>query len=688
MARTVKVDLLLEAARYVRGARDAENATEKLADAVDDAGRAGEKASESTERLGDGLSDLAADARRLDGQIADTTRGIRDLAREIARTSDAAERAKLTKQLGLEQGKQREQVSLRRLIDVGSAGDMGADLAGQVSVSFAAKLGPLLARAPMAGMNPAVLAIGAPIAAGLVTLVGTAVGGAIVGAAGVGGVLGGLALAAKDPQVKAAGTRLGDDLSEMLGRASMAFVPETLDAIDTIRNRALKLEPAFTRAFSAASQYLDPLLDGLLDGAENVMPGLTKAIEEAGPVIDSIADGLREIGDAIGDSFADLAPHADEGARALGILFEAVEWGIRGTTALVVGLSELYAAGEKVGAWLTGDLPFFYALITAQEGAGGKSQELATGLGGVGSAAGTAARKALDLVDALQILNGVQLNANEAERAFQGAVDDARTVFDKKVGSINLGTERGRKYSEALDKIATTAKTSAQAVFEQTGSVEKANGKINEGRTALYNQARQYGLSETAAWAYVNSVLSIPKKWNTEVKANTTQADAQIAALKARIASIDRRIDIKAVMTTSYAGTFHSGQGYSTGMRWGGVTPIHARDGLLSKASVFSAGARPLYAFAEPETGQEAFVPRNGDPRRSLGILDQAASWYGATVRPQMAPAMVAGGGGSKVYSSTYNINVPATANPAETGREVVRAIEAYERGNGSGWRR
>jgi hypothetical protein len=38
---------------------------------------------------------------------------------------------------------------------------------------------------------------------------------------------------------------------------------------------------------------------------------------------------------------------------------------------------------------------------------------------------------------------------------------------------------------------------------------------------------------------------------------------------------------------------------------------------------------------------------------------------------------------------STYNItvNVPATAHPAEVGRQVVTAIKAYEQGNGSRWR-
>jgi hypothetical protein len=39
-----------------------------------------------------------------------------------------------------------------------------------------------------------------------------------------------------------------------------------------------------------------------------------------------------------------------------------------------------------------------------------------------------------------------------------------------------------------------------------------------------------------------------------------------------------------------------------------------------------------MYAFAEPATGGEAFIPKRGDRSRSLGILEKAASWYGAGI--------------------------------------------------------
>ncbi|KPC64435.1 hypothetical protein, partial [Streptomyces chattanoogensis] len=56
--------------------------------------------------------------------------------------------------------------------------------------------------------------------------------------------------------------------------------------------------------------------------------------------------------------------------------------------------------------------------------------------------------------------------------------------------------------------------------------------------------------------------------------------------------------------------------------RWGNV--YHAEDGLLRQANAWGPGDT-MYAWREPATGGEAFVPKNGDAGRSLGILDTAA---------------------------------------------------------------
>ncbi|MGW3854739.1 hypothetical protein [Micromonospora arida] len=676
--RIVGVKLRSEVAEYVRDMDKAGRTTKGVRDELAEVASAEQLAAQTTDKLAGELSELARDARRLDADIHKSTAGIRELARAVAHASDEAERADLWKKLTAERGQTQKLVDLRKLVDVDSADGLGTDLAEQVSVSFAARLGPLIARAPMAGMNPAALAIGAPLAAGAALTVGTAMAGAIVGGVGIGGVVGGMKLAAQDPAVKAAGTALGASLSGMLGEASAAFVPETLTAIEIVRQRTLSMEPDFQRAFSGAARYVYPLTDALMDAGQNAMPGVIDAIEHAGPVVDSLGDGLRDLGDAVGDSLSGLAEYADEGARALDVLFFVAESGLRSTVALIGGMAEVYGWAEKLGAIATGRTDRLGQLVAADDAAAQSARGLGDALGGVREKARGAAASTGDLIDALVELNGLQLNANDAEREFQRAIDDARTAFQGKTRDFQGGTERGRDYGEALDDIARKARDSAQAIYDQSGSVGKANAKIDEGRTALYNQARQYGRTDKEARDYVNSVLAIPRKWDTKVNLHADKALQDAKAMRSVLQSLKNRNITIGVYWKSNGDLKVPGGTILKNDR-GGIYE-HAADGLvnLRQAAIYSPRGPARYAFAEPSTGGEAFVPKNGDPRRSLGILEHAASWYGASVQPSQAAS-------SQPTSNTVWQSAYTTGQPMQNFAGGTQRIEVVITGDAAG---
>lgn len=706
MARTVKVGLDVDEQPFVRGVGRATDAAEKLDDALDDVcgsaagaaaatGRAKDSADdlgESAKDAGQDLNRLRRDAERLDQQIDETARGVRDLARAIAATSDEAERARLAEKLGVEQGKLRQQTSLRRLIDVDTktGAEIGEQIAEQASVSFVQRFGPMVARVPLSGaiMNPAVAAIGAPLAAGLVVTVGTAVGGAIVGAAGAGGVIGGLVLAARDPRVKAAGTELGEDLGEMLGRASAAFVPETLGAIQTVEERVLALEPQFERVFTRSAGYLDPLLDGLLDAGENALPGIIDAVDAAEPVIYAVADGLRDLGDAVGDGLSQLAPHADEGARALRVLFFTMEWGVRGAFALVDAMSRLYKVAEIVGAVINHDVPRLISLITAQDDAKTSADDLANvlppladGIDDTGSAAGTAAVKVETFAEMVRRMADENLTAEQAnlrlEEAIDRAADAAREGADK---GIDPNTKAGRENRKALLDIAEAANTSADAILTQTGSQELAREATERGRTKFLEAADAMGVERSEALKLANQLFGIPEEVNSTVTvtANTQPALDRARGVVARINNMKARIRVEAEPSGGFGGSAHTGFGYSTGMRWGGVVE-HAQDGLINlrQAAVYSPVAPARYAFAEPATGGEAFIPRFGDPDRSLGILQRAAKWYGAAVVPAGGVAAAAPAFDVKVFIGDRELTDIVDVRISARDRGLKRRVSA-----------
>lgn len=692
MARTVKVGLDVDEAPFSRGMERAAKSAEKLDDALDDvAGSAKDtaagtgRAKESTEDLGDAAKDagqdlnrLRADAERLDRQIDETTGSIRDLARAIAATSDEAERAKLAEKLTGEQGKLRERVTLRKLVDVDSASDMGAELASQVSVSFAARLGPLLARAPMAGMNPAVAAIGAPLVAGLVTLLGTAVGGAIVGGTAVGGVVGGLVLAAKDPRVKAAGTELGADLSALMGRSASAFVPETLDAIDTIRSRMLGMEPDFNRAFTAAAGHLDPLLDGLLDAAENAMPGVIDAIESAGPVIDAIADGARDLGDAVGDGLSMLAEHADVGARALSMLFFLMEGGVRSAFALVDAMSRLYQVAELVGALMTGDIPRFWALIAAENQATDSTVDLSGVIGELGNKLRTtgqetksAADAAKEMKSAFDELFGGAMGYDRAVIAYKDGVKDLNKELREGKRTLDENSAAGRDNRTAvldqIDKI----KALRDARLEQGEATDVVNGKYQSEIGKIRAKLKELGYEQSEIDELIGKYEAIPGRVTTKVSAETIQAERNLAQVRSLIAQIKSK---KVVITTQHNQIVTRSEGRNVpigdgvgGRRWGGIVE-HAQWGTLREAQIAAPVSPARYAWAEPATGGEAFIPRHGDPGRSLDILSRAARWYGQAV----VPAATQGRPQSPTDPAQIGAAVGAAVRAAVSGMAVV----------------
>lgn len=91
----------------------------------------------------------------------------------------------------------------------------------------------------------------------------------------------------------------------------------------------------------------------------------------------------------------------------------------------------------------------------------------------------------------------------------------------------------------------------------------------------------------------------------------------------------------------------------------------YAAAGVMSLDSR-SAGVYPssktLYGFAEPGTGGEAFIPRNGDRRRGRELVDVAAGWYGG----RFAPAGAGGGGGDTTINNSMTIT-PLSYNPSTT---------------------
>lgn len=241
----------------------------------------------------DGI-DITADARQAKAEIRATEERLDELARSATsvevrvKTQQAiGELAKFKKQLG----------------DVGEEGATG------FAARFSARIGPMLASAPMGPPLVAAAAIAAPAIAATVA-------GALVGAAGAGGVIGGVTLAARDDRVKLAGRELGQFLIGDLERRSAGFVDPVLRGIDRIRLGWQQMGPDLDQIFKS-SRFVEPLIDGAIKGAKGFVSGFSDAVDQADPVITAFSVLVSSLGTSVGGLFRLMGEDAKAGASAI-----------------------------------------------------------------------------------------------------------------------------------------------------------------------------------------------------------------------------------------------------------------------------------------------------------------------------------------------------------------------------------
>lgn len=165
------------------------------------------------------------------------------------------------------------------------------------------------------------MALVAAATAGMALVGGLAIAGLALGVIGAG-----VAIAAKNEQVKASFTAMGDHVKKRLTEMAAPFIPVLTEIASKITTTFDKISGPLSNMFAKAAPMLGKFVDGLLRLVENVMPGLSAGIDAASPVIDALSNGLAGLGGAIGGFFQNMTTGAAGGASAINQLFNAINW--------------------------------------------------------------------------------------------------------------------------------------------------------------------------------------------------------------------------------------------------------------------------------------------------------------------------------------------------------------------------
>ncbi len=600
-----------------------------------DVGDAADKAGDKIKDSGEKAQDSGVQYRGLAHEIEQVEGNVRRLAAEIDKTGNKELFGDLRKQ-------QSELRKLNRVKDL--LPDMnkeGEDAASDFSAGFITKVGPLLAKAPVSGAGAI---IGGVLAAALLPPLSAAVAGAVVGGAGVGGVVGGIRLAAQDARVQAAAKQLGETVMADLNESGARFVGPTLRGIGIIRSAWQDVSGDVDASLVAAARYLEPLARGVADAVREMMPGIRQAVEAAGPIVREISEGLPRLGDALGDVMSDFAEDADAGASAVRWLFGAVEGGIRTVGGLVHAFAQVYRVAldvaDVVGTYqemLFGWNPLFGPLIKANHdkvkelkgaledsGQAGENAGMRIwgGLSKVNESASAAAAEVETLSAAIMRMAGENLSAEQANIRLEEAIDRATEAGKRNNDGIDVNTEKGRENRKLLVDVAGAANQSAEAILKQTGSQELAAQATERGRAQFLAAARAMGVEAGEAQRLADQLFGIPKQVNSEidVSANTQPAIDSARNVVARINAMHARISVGARGTTSFGGSAHTGEGYSTGYSHGGRATGPGTDTSDSIVTRVSRDEYVIRAAAARAIGYDTLDQLNQADRRPVAL--------------------------------------------------------------------
>ncbi|PZE71780.1 phage tail tape measure protein [Curtobacterium sp. MCPF17_018] len=165
----------------------------------------------------------------------------------------------------------------------------------------------------------------------------------------------------------------------------------------------------------------------------------------------------------------------------------------------------------------------------AAKGAKQPTEDNAEALNALQGAAGEAAPSIDEVANALRALTSPTLDAREAQRQFEAAVDAVTESVKENGTSLDISTEKGRSNQSALDAIAQAAQNAAGSIYEQTGSQQSATAAMEQGRSELVRALGQYGITGAAAQQYADKIIGTPKQWATQFTNTAAAASGPVS---------------------------------------------------------------------------------------------------------------------------------------------------------------
>lgn len=442
-------------------------------------------------------------------------------------------------------------------------------------------------------------ALGATLAV-ITPFLGASLAG-LIGGSLVAGFAGfGTLLAFQFERVREEGKDLLTFLRNLFSTAASSFIDPVIAGIRVIEERFAAMAPAFTRIFELASDFVEPLVDGLAGFFENLLPGLEESLRNSADLVDVLAFHFKVLGKIIGDALLIItgAENLDEGLDDFLTIVETI---IITGAVLIRILTEMYSWFKLIVSLVAPVL----GLVGAFDRTTASLQRARPELGGFQStirdtiAPTEAEEKALkDINTQLAAFTSNTAAAWHSNINFEQSLDDMSETLKKNRGQLDLNKQAGRDNQSAILGAAEALIRQRDNTITLTGDVAKANTVFEANRKRLEDQAFAAGIARDRFRELTGQILGVPPVAAPTISpASTASVNAAIQDWKELRQLINNTNAAGRNVNARPLGTF---KGYADG-------------GVITSPTVGLIG----------EAGPEAIIPLS-NPARAAQVMAQA----------------------------------------------------------------
>ncbi|MDM8084751.1 phage tail tape measure protein [Cellulomonas cellasea] len=369
------------------------------------------------------------------------------------------------------------------------------------------------------------------------------------------------------------------------------------------------------------------------------------------------------------DLVTDAAMGNVEAMRKVDAELHKFDGDIKGTSAAAkaagVSLSDYVAAQMTVEQSVAGSSKSLEEAIRiagqkaeADEGAAKDQGDVADSYEGTT----VAIEEQVDAIDALiegqSDLAGVVLTLRAAQRGFEQALDDATEALKDNGQTLDITTSKGRANQSALDDIADASWRLIESLRANGASQSEIQASMQVSRDRFVEAATAMGMSSDEAYALADSLKLIPSNVAAVVTVNTSDAERDIDAFRARASAIGITIQARVDGDPNYNPA---------------KSPVSVR--RASGGSVFGAGTSTSDSIPALLSHGEFVVKTAAVERYGRGFFDDLNAMRFATggyVGGSPAPSAPAQ---SVREGPLVHVEKVVQGTPQDVGREVAWAM-------------